>query len=145
MRKLSLLISLSIFLGSPAYGQSLVPATSEDLGEFDRQIQEAQMKRPPEVPSKAAAATEKSESSAQAKEKKPKSNFGTLVSQEAKKMKESDPNQRRGMGQWVREQRRQNEVQNPSASQAPGSAGSVKNPALENSSNAPGQSGKKKK
>ncbi len=80
----SLLGALIPFL---AHADALVPATSEDIDQFDNQIA-AQRQNSPAVKS---------------------DNFGKLVSTEARKLKDSDSGQRKYFGKSVSEQRRGND------------------------------------
>jgi len=132
---------LLISLGQFAWAQSLVPATSDDLSDFDQQISKSVSK--------------KAEPAAAAPTKKPKnSNFGATVSQKARDLKKEDLAQKKKMGQLVREERAKEDEKIPANAQGKdqGSGNSntsnkdakTSSPANKdrgNSSNAPGQSG----
>jgi hypothetical protein len=132
---------LLISLGQFAWAQSLVPATSDDLSDFDQQLSKIESK--------------KSDSSAAASTKKPKnSNFGATVSQKAKDLKKEDLEQKKKMGQWVRDQRSQDDEKTPANSQGKGQGAANSNSSNKdartsspanndrgNSNNSPGHSG----
>lgn len=109
---LSLLI-LIVLTVQPVIAQTLIPATSEDISEFDRQIAN-QLKR---------------SGGRKADQKASKSSFGSQVSEEAKKLKDSD--QAKDFGKWVSGQRKKSDQGRPTAD---GGNGTGK------SSSAPGQS-----
>jgi len=106
-RLLSFVI-LAALITQPVMAQTLIPATSEDINEFDRQVSE-QLKR----------------SGAK------KENFGQQVSEEAKKLKDAAPEQGKDFGKWVSGQRKKADQGRPSAeggigagrSTAPGQTG----------------------
>lgn len=93
------LLALLILLGQPVVAQTLIPATSEDINEFDRQVNE-QLQR-------------------NAKDNK---GFGAQVSEEAKKLNESDVDNKKNFGKWVSGERKKAEQGRPSA--ASGNGGS---------------------
>jgi hypothetical protein len=116
-----------ILFGQTLFAQSLVPATSDDLNDFDRQISKAQSS------------------------KNTKENFGAVVSDEAKSLKNSDLNKKKAMGKWVSDQKSKEDQKVPSANASKGQGNSNANsnskdartssPANNdhgNSSNAPG-------
>jgi len=86
-----LLSLVLIFAALTLNAQELVPATSEDIQEFDRQI------------------------SKKAKTERP-SNFGSEVSAEARKLKDQSKDSRNEFGQWVSSQRKKSDQGQPSAS-----------------------------
>lgn len=86
--------------------QELVPATSEDIEEFDRQVAQ-QMQR--DGKSKA------------------KSDFGAQVADEAKKLKDAGQDDRKSFGKWVSSQRKKTDQGRPSAEGSLG-GGSKVNP-----------------
>lgn len=77
--------------------QELVPATSEDQDVFDQQLEQAQTQKPAQPVKTNPAAT-----------KERKSRFGSLVKEEASKLKAADQSTRKEMGQRVSDQRRKN-------------------------------------
>lgn len=101
-------IILAALITQPVMAQTLIPATSEDINEFDKQVSE-QLKR----------------SGAK------KDNFGQQVSEEAKKLKDSTTDQGKDFGKWVSGQRKKADQGRPSAeggigagrSTAPGQTG----------------------
>ncbi len=101
-------VILTALAVQPVLAQTLIPATSEDINEFDRQVSE-QLKN----------AGDK------------KDNFGSQVSEEAKKLKDSAPDQGKDFGKWVSGQRKKADQGRPSAE---GGIGAGR-------SSAPGQSG----
>lgn len=88
MKKPLLTLFSLLFVGQVVMAQSLAPATSEDLNEFDQQLNEAQSAQKDLV----------------GKENKP-ANFGSAVSAEARTLKDADSSEKKGMGDWVREQK----------------------------------------
>jgi hypothetical protein len=124
-----------ISLGQFALGQSLVPATTDDLTEFDQQISKDSNKTPE------ATKDQKSSGSHAKKSKNP--NFGALVSQEAKDLKKSDGDQKKKMGQWVSEQRRNDDQKVPAESAGKGQSSTNspgKDARMASPANGPGQS-----
>jgi len=98
---------LLISLGQFALAQSLIPATSEDLSDFDQQISKSESK--------------KAESTAVIPTKKPKnSNFGATVSQKAKDLKNEALDQKKKMGKWVSDQRAKDDEKIPANAQGKG-------------------------
>jgi hypothetical protein len=73
----------------PLFPQDLVPATSEDIQEFDRQVAK---QHKPDAAAKTKAAT-----------------FGSQVSEEARKQKDVPKDQRGDFGQWVSDQRKKSD------------------------------------
>lgn len=113
INKTLVLLALVALIAQPVLAQTLIPATSEDISEFDRQVAE-QIKK-----------------SAGSKSDKAKTNFGSEISAEAKKLKDSD--QGKDFGKWVSGQRKKADQGRPSA--AGGGAGAGQG------STAPGKSG----
>lgn len=89
---------LLVFATGSLSAQELVPATSEDIQEFDRQV----LKK-----TKAAHP----------------SNFGSEVSAEARKLKDQSQDSRKEFGQWVSSQRKKSDQGQPSASGSAGQGG----------------------
>jgi hypothetical protein len=95
------LILLAAVYVQPLFAQDLVPATSEDMQEFDRQV---------------------------AKQIKPKSkgnlgkpsNFGSQVSEEARKLKDASDDQGDNFGKWVSSQRKKSDQGEASAAASVG-------------------------
>lgn len=94
MKRLSLIILLSLTQGLLA--QDLLPATSEDLQDFDRQI--TKMKESSKVSGKGSA----------------KDNFGAVVKEEARKLKDSSGDEKNKFGSWVSSQRKKTSQGQPS-------------------------------
>lgn len=86
MKKLSFIILLSFT--QSLFAQDLVPATSEDLQDFDRQI--IKMKESSKVSGKGSA----------------KDNFGAVVKEEVRKLKDSTVDEKKKFGSWVSSQRK---------------------------------------
>lgn len=100
-----LILILVILAAEPTLAQSLIPATSEDINDFDRKV-DAQLKK----------------SKADSK----KSNFGAEVSAEAKKLSDGSADQGREFGQWVSSQRKKEDQGRPSAQGSSGAANAGK-------------------
>ncbi len=100
-----------------AFAQTLVPATSEDIDAFDRQLAEAR-----------------------------KENFGKQVSEEAKKLKGTEKQDRSDMGQFVNDQRRKEDQGRPDTTKASDNrnerAGNAGQNAADRAGNGRGNSGK---
>lgn len=139
MGKIFINTLLLVLLSSWASAQSLVPATSEDLNEFDQQISQSTRKN-----------TEKEKSGKAA-------NFGALVSEKAKDLKTEELDQKKKMGQWVSEQRKKGAEKVPAANEGRGANGNSSSSGKDaktsspvnndrgNSETAPGHSGNRKK
>jgi hypothetical protein len=112
-----ILVAVMAYLPSVAFAQTLVPATSEDIDAFDRQLAEAR-----------------------------KDNFGKQVSEEAKKLKSTEKQERRDMGQFVSDQRRKEDQGRPDTTKASDNrnerAGNAGQNAADRAGNARGNSGK---
>ena len=111
MKEFILTIGVIILAFSFAMADELVPATSDDISNFDNQIKNS-VKSSTKVEGK---------SSNQRNNKKPKDNFGALVSAEAKNFKDANSEAKKGMGTWVSDQRRQDDQKRPEAVSNPGS------------------------
>lgn len=112
-----ILLLVLVFAANALSAQELVPATSEDIQEFDRQIvKKAKTDRP--------------------------SNFGSEVSAEARKLKDQNQDTRNEFGQWVSSQRKKSDQGQPSASGSAGN-GNGKGNAYGNANNPAGNRGKK--
>lgn len=79
------LVVLALLATQPSLAQTLIPATSEDISEFDRKVDE-QMK-----------------------------NFGSEVSAEAKKLSDTPGDQDKNFGQWVSSQRKKDDQGRPTS------------------------------
>jgi hypothetical protein len=143
MKKNTVSILITLLMGPCAFAQSLVPATSEDLAAFDEQISNSSAKAP-ESP--------KPEHPAVPVKKSKTANFGSVVSQKAKELKNEPQADRKKMGQWVSEQRQKDDEKVPASAQGKGQGlgngnaskdASTSSPG--NSANAPGHSGNHKK
>lgn len=117
MKMLSLLVL--VFATCALNAQELVPATSEDIQEFDRQIvKKAKTDRP--------------------------ANFGSEVSAEARKLKDQNQDSKNEFGQWVSSQRKKSDQGQPSASGSPGNGnGNGNGNAYGNANNPSSNRGKK--
>lgn len=134
MRSLLAIVLFFTIFTIAVNAQELIPATSEDQELFDQQLEKAEA---PQKPVKSATAT-----------KERKALFGSLVKEEANKLKAADNTARKEMGQKVAEQRRKNPGAADSSA-APGNSSAAKDgknsaPGL-NDSGAPGNRGNKKK
>ena len=115
--------------------QSLIPATSEDQEMFDQQLEQA---AEPQKPVKSAVDT-----------KVRKDRFGSIVKEEAVKLKAADVDTRKEMGQRISDLRRKNPAGAAAGTSAAGNSSSASDgknsaPGLNNTS-APGNSGNHKK
>lgn len=88
-------VILLALAAQPISAQTLIPATSEDINEFDRQVSE-QLQR---------SDTKKANSD----------NFGAKVSEEAKKLKDGNADKGKDFGKWVSGQRKKADQGRPSA------------------------------
>jgi hypothetical protein len=99
MKTMMITLFSVLLLSQGAVAQSLAPATSDDLNDFDRQLSEVQ-------------------SSARETSKGSKSqNFGSAVSEEAKTLKDNEGAQKGKMGKWVREQKGKSDESSSGGSQ----------------------------
>jgi len=96
MERFTKFIVIFALTAQPAVAQTLIPATSEDINEFDRQVSE-QLKR---------------------SQKSGKSNFGSQVSEEAKKLKDAGGDAKKEFGKWVSGERKKADQGRPSAASA---------------------------
>lgn len=78
-----------LMIVSTAHAQELVPATSEDIQAFDRQIR--------------------------AQQKTDRGGFGAQVREEARKLNDSSDDKNRDFGKWVSDQRKKSDQGVPSA------------------------------
>jgi hypothetical protein len=116
---MKILLFIALAGSCTLHAQDLIPATSEDIQEFDRQV---------------------TQHVKQDKATKPaKSNFGAQVSEEAKKLKGNDKDS--DFGKWVSGQRRKSDEDRPSAQ---GSAGDNGQGNGHGNSGSPGNSNGKK-
>lgn len=122
MKALNLLFLIAL-LAQPVLAQTLIPATSEDINEFDRQVSEQLSKN-----------------------QKSKSNFGTSVSEEAKKLNEAPTDSKKEFGKWVSSQRKKNDQGRPAIQGSANSGTGSSNRGHSESAreNAPGQKKKDK-
>lgn len=97
------LLLAGLIAAQPLMAQELIPATSEDIQEFDRQVTQA-MKR---------------------ESVRPGANFGAQVSEEAKKLKEESKDKKKEFGKWVSKQRSLEDQERPSAKASFGSQGTT--------------------
>ena len=101
MRRLSIAVLLGC-MASSVSGQTLVPATTEDLREFDRQVAR-RMKQQPANHAHAHSA------------------FGAQVSEEARRLKDQGQDSQADFGNWVATQRGKSDQGRPSAGDSTGS------------------------
>lgn len=95
MKSSHFFLAVSVLLSVPAWGQDdLVPATSEDIQNFDEQVSENDAELDSSIMDG-------------------KDNFGSAVSAEAKKLKDMSVEERQKMGQWVSGQRRKDADKRP--------------------------------
>ena len=95
-RVMAIVILLSI-MAQPISAQTLIPATSEDINDFDRQVSQ-QLQRAND-----------------AKQKPKAENFGVKVKDEAKKLKDAGADKGKDFGKWVSSQRKKSDQGRPSA------------------------------
>jgi hypothetical protein len=114
MKKLIMTLAAIMFVFHSAWADELVPATSDDLKDFDQQVAKSQ-----EAPRKDGEHRQSGDASKKEAKLK-KESLGSLVSAEAKKLKDESMDQRKEMGQWVSNQRRKNSQPD---SNEPGGAG----------------------
>jgi len=117
MRHLNLKIFLTtvVWLPIAALAQDLVPATSEDLEAFDRQLLNA-------IPAAAQNQdTRKQEARGEAKKNRPA--LREAVVSEAKRLKDDKEFNKRGFEQWVKSKNRDREDRTGNQSSGSGSAG----------------------
>jgi hypothetical protein len=100
MKKNIFTAMIFFFVGSLALAQNLVPATSEDLSEFDQQIANISGHAP--GPSKKPEILKKSKDT----------NFGATVSESAKKLRNEDVASKTKQGSWIGESRKNGEDKN---------------------------------
>lgn len=130
-------ILLIVMISPFAIAQSLVPATSEDLAAFDQQISNSAAQAPKVVKPERPVATSKKGKAA---------NFGSVVSQKAKELKNESQSSKKQMGPWVSEQRKKDNESIPASVQGKDARTSAPaNNDRGNSANAPGHSGNRKK
>jgi len=117
MKKSSFLLGMSLILVTPAFGQSdldLVPATNEDIQNFDGQLSDAPKPEDGARPSREERREERREARQERREDREgrreerKENFGQIVQEKAQELKDMPKGDRPQMGDWVSQQRRQN-------------------------------------
>ncbi len=128
MNKINKLMVLGIlsYVMPFCWADDLVPATTDDINNFDNQLGDTQTAQTSDDPT-ADDSTQNGDDSDKGKKyghhkddrenkgKKEhknherKDNFGAIVSAEAKKLKDLPKDQRKDMGKWVSEQRRKND------------------------------------
>src|SRR5687768_16185901 len=102
--RLMKMLVLLAFATQPVLAQTLIPATSEDINAFDRQVAEQLSK---------------------SKSKSDKSTFGAKVSEEAKRLKDAGADKGKEFGKWVSSQRKKADQGRPSAQGSAGSGNSA--------------------
>ena len=127
--KILVSITFSLLITCSVNADELVPATSDDVSDFEvlvtnQALSEAKALHPrPDHPSKGPG-KETIKETIKETTKLRKENFGLVVSTEAKRLKESSGEDRRGMGQWVSEQRRKDRHHGDSVTDGSGSGSS---------------------
>jgi hypothetical protein len=129
MNKILFSLTLVLFLGHMAHAEDLVPATTDDVKQFDQQVSTAKADDPAkdakDPKSEGQSADHRKDAEHRhhgKKDKAPKDNFGAVVSAEAKKLKDESVDQRKEMGKFVSSQRRKN-AQNQGKAEHEGSSG----------------------
>ncbi|MBL7669752.1 MAG: hypothetical protein JNM39_04645 [Bdellovibrionaceae bacterium] len=123
--KILVSITFSLLITCSVNADELVPATSEDVSDFEvlvtnQALSETKALQPrPDHPSKGPMKETPKETTKLRKE-----NFGLIVSTEAKRLKEPSGEDKRGMGQWVSEQRRNDRHRGDSVTAGSGSGSS---------------------
>jgi hypothetical protein len=138
--KMILSAVVSLLLVLPGYADDLIPATSDDITDFDQQVS-TQV----ESESRSVGLREEAKHADKAQKSKDKKvrkeNFGLIVSTEAKRLNEESGDKKKEMGKWVSEQRRQN-AKSSGGSSAGSNAGGVTNASSADAKNAaPGLNG----
>lgn len=126
MKKLAVLTFI-LCTASFSFAEDLVPATADDQEAFDQQV---------------ATQVEPVIKAEDRTAKLKKSNFGQVVSAEAKKLGANSKEQHKDMGQWVSDQRKKNHQSgNSTNGNSSSSAGDAKNSAPGEKEGSHGQSG----
>lgn len=142
MKNLKILFIAGCFFSQTVLAQELVPATSEDQEIFNQQLEQAEMKN-------AELKAKRGEAAGAGSAENRKASFGQTVSAEAKKLKASGTDSKKGIGSAVsilkRKNQTQTQVENNSSSNSSGSSASKDGrnsaPRLNNSGGAPSQPG----
>ncbi len=140
MKNLKILIIAGCFISQAVYAQELVPATSEDQEIFNQQLEQAEKQN-------AEFKAKRGEAAGAGSAENRKANFGQIVSAEAKKLKDSGADSKKGIGSEISILKRKNQTQieNNSSSNSNGSSASKDGrnsaPRLNNSGGAPSQPG----
>lgn len=128
---------LTLLIPAIVSAQDLVPATSEDLEMFDRQLLESARKgtakesrkdKAGQAELKVAKDGSKDTMSTGKSGKGAKDNFGAIVSNEAKQLKEAGQDDKASFGDWVSSQRRQDKDKRPDAAGGGGDSQSASGP-----------------
>lgn len=98
------------FIGSLALAQNLVPATSEDLSEFDQQVANVSAHAP--GPSKKPEVLKKSKAT----------DFGATVSKSAKELRTEDVANKARQGSWTGDARKNDDDRNAASGKFDGRA-----------------------
>ena len=127
LRAIQILSLVSVMVASQAAlgADDLMPATSEDISAFDRQLSALQQAPATQAGLKEANGDKNRRDDGE--DKKPKENFGQTISAEANKLKDSE--KKKDFGKWVSGQRRRDDQNRPAeiggpAAVGPGNAGS---------------------
>ena len=142
MKNLKILIFAGCFFAQAVLAQELVPATSEDQEIFNQQLEQAEKQN-------AELKAKRGEAAGATSVENRKANFGKIVSAEAKKLKDSGADSKKGIGSAISNLKRKNQtqtqVENNSSSNSNGSSASKDGrnsaPRLNNSGGAPSQPG----
>ena len=118
-RHLVLFLGLSVASFS-LLAQDVVPATTEDVQNFDEKVAETPDQEDPEEVTGDKVKKEKKEKK---DKKEKKENFGKIVSEEAHRMKTLPKEERHKMGPWVSAQRRKDSAKKSDVSGSDSSYG----------------------
>lgn len=125
-RILSILVAMTIAL--PGWADDLIPATSDDITDFDKKVIEDINS---DIKGKSLEHRKdhvtKSDDSKNKDKKERKQNFGLIVSTEAHRLNEESGDKKKQMGKWVSEQRRQSSSSATNGVGSNSSGGSVGN------------------
>jgi hypothetical protein len=110
MKKRNMLtILVAMTLALPGWADDLIPATSDDIADFDKKVSENLNSDVENINVEKNKDKNKDKNNDKSKDKKErKQNFGLIVSTEAHRLNEESGDQKKQMGKWVSDQRRQN-------------------------------------
>lgn len=126
MRRFILALSFLMFVSQSAFAEELVPATSEDLQEFDQQVSKSNAEDSKAKEMAQRSIDPRKDAALSMKEKKArKENFGAVVSTEAKKLRDESVDKRKEMGSWVSSQRRKSGQEEAGSGEQHGNSGAA--------------------